>query len=270
MQIDLYNGDCLEVLKNIPDNSIDLVVTDCPYRIVAGGVSIEERADECSGILRRRAKSDGTACSNKWIKKDIDDVPSASRSGKMFSHNDISFEEWLPDIYRVLKEGSHCYIMINGRNLKDLQTAAENISDKKKDNFKFVNLLAWRKNNMTPNKYYMQQLEFILLLRKGSARNINNMGTSNCLDIPNIIGKKKHPTEKPVELMKILIENSSEEHATVLDPFMGAGSTGVAAVMSNRNFIGIEIDKEYFDIAETRLDGAKSKWLDSLLGGEGA
>lgn len=218
-----------------------------------GGVSIEERADECSGVLRRRARSDGTACSNKWIKKDVDLVPCATKSGKMFSHNDISFSEWLPEIYRVLKDGSHCYIMINGRNLKDLQVCAESIAKKKKDNFKFVNLLAWRKNNMTPNKYYMQQLEFILLLRKGKARNINNMGTSNCLDIPNIIGSKKHPTEKPVDLMRIFIENSSDIDDIVLDPFMGAGSTGIASVLSNRNFIGIEIDKEYFDIAKQRI-----------------
>lgn len=257
----LYNDDCLEALKNIPDNSIDLVVTDCPYKITAGGVTIDERPDEYSGVLRKRAISDGTKCSNKWIKKDIDSVPSAVKNGKMFSNNDIKFSEWLPEVYRVLKEDAHCYIMINGRNLKALQTDAEKVG------FKFVNLLAWRKNNMTPNKYYMQQLEFILLLRKGRARNINLMGTSNCLDIPNIIGKKKHPTEKPVELMKTFIINSCNANDVVLDPFMGSGSTGVASVETDRNFIGIEIDKDYFDIAKSRIDEANSKWLHDLLGG---
>lgn len=255
--VNLIHGDCLEALKNIPDESVDLVVTDCPYKIIAGGVTIEERKDECSGVLRKRAISDGTACSNKWIKKDLDDVPCAVRSGKMFKHNEISFSAWLPEIYRVLKRGSHCYIMINGRNLKDLQTAAEQAAGKKKKGFKFVNLLAWRKNNKTPNKYYMQQLEFVLLLRKGKARNINNMGTSNCLDIPNIIGKKKHPTEKPVDLMRIFIENSSNEGDTVLDPFMGSVSTGVACVYTNRNFIGIELDERYFNVASGEIWGAK-------------
>jgi len=235
-------------MKEIPENSIDLIVTDCPYKIVAGGVSIEERKDETKGILRKRAISDGSACSNKWIKKNLYDVPCAVRSGKMFKHNDISFSDWLPDVYRILKDGSHCYIMINGRNLKDLWTEAEKVK------FKFVNLLAWRKNNRTPNKYYMQQLEFILLLRKGKARNINNMGTSNCLDIPNIIGKKKHPTEKPVELMKIFIENSSNEGDTVLDPFMGSCPTGEACANTNRDFIGIELDEKYFNIAKKRIE----------------
>lgn len=124
--IDLRCGDCLELMKQIPDESIDLIVTDCPYKIVAGGVTVSN----LSGVFR--AVSDGTACSNKWIKKDLDDVPCAVRSGKMFKHNEISFSDWLPDIYRVLKQGSHCYIMINGRNLKDLQTAAEKAKDPEK------------------------------------------------------------------------------------------------------------------------------------------
>lgn len=118
--IDLRFGDALELMKQIPDNSIDCVVTDCPYRIVAGGVSLK-REDSPSGCLNRKYVSDGTRCSNKWIKKDINDVPSACRQGKMFLHNDMEFEDWLPDLFRVLKNGTHCYIMINDRNLKELQ-----------------------------------------------------------------------------------------------------------------------------------------------------
>ena len=66
--------------------------------------------------------------------------------------------------------------------------------------------------------------ELILMLRKGGAKPINNMGTSNIIKIPNIIGKKQHPTEKPIKLMEVLIENSSNEGDLVLDPFMGSGS----------------------------------------------
>ena len=71
--------------------------------------------------------------------------------------------------------------------------------------------------------------------------------------IPNIIGTKTHPTEKPVELMKILIENSSNEGDIVMDCFMGSGSTGVACLETKRGFIGIEIDKKYYDIAVERI-----------------
>ena len=116
-----------------------------------------------------------------------------------------------------------------------------------------MNLLAWRKQNKTANRYYMNQLEFILLLRKGKARTINNRGTSNCLDVLNIIGTKNHPTEKPVELMQILVENSSQPGETVLDPFMGTGATGVACVATGRKFIGMELDQDYFHIAGRRM-----------------
>ena len=75
--------------------------------------------------------------------------------------------------------------------------------------------------------------------------------------MPNIQkGKKTHPTEKPIELMKILIENSSLPQGVVLDPFMGTGSTGIACVNTGRNFIGIELDNNYFEIAKQRIEEA--------------
>jgi site-specific DNA-methyltransferase (adenine-specific) len=99
----------------------------------------------------------------------------------------------------------------------------------------------------------MNSCEFILFLRKGKAKRINNLGSKTILKVDNVRGKL-HPTQKPVELMKILIENSSNEGDVVLDPFMGSGSTGVACLNTNRNFIGIELDKNYFEIAKERLN----------------
>lgn len=230
--IKIKQGDSRLLLKDLDDESIDLVVTDCPYKIVQGGGTIVPRKDECSGIFNRR---------NVFIQENI-------KTGKLFDNNDIKFDDWLPKIYRVLKNNTHCYIMINGRNLCELQTIAEKVG------FKFQNLLVWDKGNVTPNKYYMQGCEYILMLRKGKAKNINNMGTSNILRIPNIIGNKLHPTEKPVDLMKTLIENSSNENDIVLDPFMGVGSTGIACMNLNRNFIGFELDSKYFNIAKERLE----------------
>lgn len=93
----------------------------------------------------------------------------------------------------------------------------------------------------------------ILMLRKGNAKNINNMGTKNILDIKNIRGNKTHPTEKPVELNEIFIQNSSNKGEIILDPFMGTGSCGVACEKLGRNFIGIEIDKKYYEIAKERI-----------------
>ena len=238
--VELINDDCLDALKNIPDESIDLVVTDCPYHIVSGGCTNIPRKDEPSGIFNRR---------NAFTQAN-------AKSGKLFDNNDIEFKDWLPEIYRVLKKDTHCYIMINARNLKDLQTEAEKVG------FKFQNILIWNKGNATPNRYYLNAYEMILMLRKGKARNINNMGCKNIIDVKNIRGNKLHPTEKPVELNKIMIENSSNEDDTVLDPFMGVGGCGLACQELNRRFIGIEIDENYFKIAQDRMFNTRNEFDD--------
>ena len=171
--IDLYNGDCLEIMKSIPDGSVDMVATDCPYKIVSGGCRKipKDGERETSGILTHRHKDNKRT---DWV--------DAVRTGKMFANNDIEFKDWLPDVYRILKDKSHCYIMVNSRNLAELQKQAELAG------FKFQNLLMWDKGNVTPNRWYMQGFECILMLRKGGAKNINNLGSSNILKVPNIIG----------------------------------------------------------------------------------
>ena len=239
--IKLYNDDCMNVMKGMPDGSVDCVITDCPYHIVSGGCSNDAvkiaRYIETGGILSHRT---GNAIQN-------------TKEGKLFDHNDIEFSEWLPEVYRVLKEGTHCYVMINARNLKDLWVEAEKVG------FVFQNLLVWDKGNATPNRWYMQAYELILMLRKGKARNINKMGTSNIIRVPNIIRTKAHPTEKPAELMMVLVENSTNEGEVVLDPFMGVGGGGVACKRLNRKFIGIEIDEKYYKIASGRLEEAPAE-----------
>ena len=234
--IELKNDNCLNVLKILKDNSVDLVVTDCPYHIVSGG---------CSKGIYGQSKYKNIDTSNNNIEN--------IEKGKIFEHNNIEFSEWLPDLYRILKNKTHCYIMINGRNLKELQQEAEKVG------FIFQNLLVWKKNNATPNRYYRNNSEFILMLRKGKARNINKMATKNILEIPNIIGKKTHPTEKPVELMKILIDNSSNINDLILDPFMGTASVGVACKELGRKFLGVEIDEKYFKIAKERLENENNR-----------
>lgn len=246
------------MLKRIQDNSIDLVVTDPPYKIIAGGVTIIEKKNETSGIFQKRVVSDGTNCSNRWIKKDLNAVPSAIKSGKMFKYNDIKFIEWLPEVYRVMKEGTHAYIMTNDRNMQELLNSAE------KAKFKLVNILVWKKNNATPNKYYMKNTEFTILFRKGKARSINDMGSKQCIEIPNIIGNKVHPTEKPISLMEYYIKNSSDINNIVLDPFMGSGTTGIAAKNLNRQFIGIEIDRDIFNIAQNRINHVEEETFEQL------
>lgn len=250
----LFNDDCMNVLKSMDAESVDLVVTDCPYHIVSGGCSND--AVKIGRYIDNDVKKD--AHGNYYLTESkhvslcgmLNDANplTYTKQGKLFKHNEIQFEEWLPEVYRVLKNGTHCYIMINHRNLKELWIKAEEAG------FVFQNLLVWDKGNSTPNKYYMNAYELILLLRKGGARKINNMGTTNILRTPNIMRNKKHPTEKPVDLMQILVENSTNEKEVVLDPFMGVGGVGVACKRTNRNFIGIEIDEKYYNVAFERMN----------------
>lgn len=247
----IHLGDTRELIKKIPDKSIDCIVSDIPYKIIAGGVKIEEFDTECGGIFNKRtAKSDGSKIGNKWQKKN-GEIPSAVRQGKMFAHNEIKFNEYLSELYRVLKKGTHCYLMINGRNLADLQKEAE------KAGFVYQNLLIWEKKNYTPNNFYMQGAEFILMLSKRPARHINNRGSKNIIKIANEVGKKVHPTQKPISLMRFLIENSTNQNDVVLDPFAGSGSTLVACIQSQRQYIGFEIDEMYYNISIQRIEEAK-------------
>jgi len=245
--------DCREFLKHFPDQFFDCVASDVPYKIVTGGARISEESIEKfgktdpKGIFNRCVVND--KLKQKWLKKSADaDNALFVSEGKLFEHCEIKFEEWLPEVYRVLKDGSHAYFMVNSRNLTELQTKAEQYG------FKFMNLLVWVKNNATPNKYYMQQCEFILMMRKGYAKNINNMGATNVFNIPNIIGNKFHPTEKPIGLMKQLIMQSTQPGDVVLEPFAGSGSTCVAAKELGIDFAACEISEKYCATANERIE----------------
>ena len=226
-KIKLINGNCLDTLKNIPNESIDLIVTDPPYPTTSRG-----NAGNSGGMLQ----------------KDI------NKKGKVFTYNNINCKEYAPEFYRLLKDGSHCYVMTNHINLIDMLNTFTDIG------FHFIKSLIWNKGNKIMGQYYMSQYEYILFFRKGKGKKINNCGTSDILSISNKKtkdkdGKNIHDTEKPVELMEVLVNNSSQENELVLDPFMGVGSTGIACIKNNRNFIGIEIDKNYFTIAKERMGG---------------
>ena len=226
-KIKLINGNCLDTLKNIPNESIDLIVTDPPYPTTSRG-----NAGNSGGMLQ----------------KDI------NKKGKVFTYNNINCKEYAPEFYRLLKDGSHCYVMTNHINLIDMLNTFTDVG------FHFIKSLIWNKGNKIMGQYYMSQYEYILFFRKGKGKKINNCGTSDILSISNKKTKDKdgtniHDTEKPVELMEVLVNNSSQENELVLDPFMGVGSTGIACIKNNRNFIGIEIDENYFTIAKERMGG---------------
>lgn len=124
--------------------------------------------------------------------------------------------------------------------------------------FKFIKSLIWDKGNKIMGQLYMSQYEYILFFRKGPAKRINECGTSDILSVPNKKTKENgvnlHDTEKPIELMKTLVRNSSQVGQRVLDPFLGIGATAIAAKELGRIFIGNELDETYHTIATKRLN----------------
>lgn len=230
-QIKLYNDDCLIIMQNLLNigmkDKIDLIVCDPPYRVTSRG-----NAGNSGGMLQEKI----------------------NRQGKVFQHNNLDCKDWFKLCYELLKDGGHCYIMCNHTNLQNYLNVA------KDSGFHFIKSLIWNKGNKIMGQYYMSQFEYILFFRKGKGVKINNCGTSDILNVPNIKtkdsqGNNIHNTEKPVELMKILIENSSKENEIVMDFACGVGSTLLACQESNRQCIGCEVDENYYEIAIKRLKG---------------
>ena len=224
--IKIVNENAIDIMKKIKDESVDLIVTDPPYKVTARG-----NAGNSGGMMKSKL----------------------SMEGKIFKHNDIKPIEYIPEFYRLLKDGSHCYIMTNHVNLQEILNTATECG------FHFIKSLIWNKGNKIMGQFYMSQFEYILFFRKGKGKKINKCGTADILNVPNKKtkgedGKNIHDTEKPVELMEILIENSSQENDIVLDPFIGVGAVGIACKKLNRNCFGIELDEKYYKIACDRIE----------------
>ncbi len=223
-----YCGDSRNLLKLIEPGSIDLIVTDVPYKVTSRGNS-------------------SNTMSGYWVE-------AQSRKGKIFANNDIEIEEYLDELYRVLKESTHCYVFTNNLNLPHFLEVIG------KSRFKFVKSVIWDKCCMITGRYYMGCYEHILLLRKGGDRPINDCGTPDILRVP--IGDKPvfadgayvNPTAKPVELYEVLIRNSSEKGDLVLDPFCGSGTIGRACKKTGRRFIGFDIDEKQVEYATKSIE----------------
>ena len=223
--IDLRHGDCLEVMQNIPDGSVDLVVTDPPYKIQTSGAGLYKQADK------------------QYVKE-------------LCGMKDGFSPAILDELCRVMKK-INIYIFCSQKQIIPL---LEYFVKGKGCNW---NLLTWHKTNPVPacgNKY-LTDTEFILFFREKGVPIYGEFKTKFTYYVTPLNQKDKkrfgHPTIKPLEIVQNLILNSSAENDVVLDPFVGSGTTGVACVNTGRRFIGMELDTDYFDIAKQRINEAK-------------
>ena len=160
--------------------------------------------------------------------------------GKMFEIP--VFSVWMAAALDAAKADADAYFMTNDRNFADMINAA------KDSKWKIHNILVWQKLTGIPNRWYFKDVEFTVYCWKGKAKTINHPGSKQTFKIGHT-DDRKHPSEKPTGLMAHYIENSTQRGQTVLDPFMGNGTTGVACAKLGRKFIGVELEPKYFDIA---------------------
>ncbi len=222
--IELWHGDCLELMRNIPDGSVDLVITDPPYIIETSGAGLYRQADK-RYIKELNCMKDGFDASV------LDEL--CKKMKKINVYFFCSQKQIIPLIDYFVKN--------------------------KKCNW---NLLSWHKSNPVPacgNKY-LTDTEFILFFREKGVKVFGEFKTKFTYYVTplNQADKKKygHPTIKPLEIVHNLVLNSSTENDVVLDPFAGSATTGVACVNTNRRFIGIELDDGYFETAQRRINEA--------------
>lgn len=233
--IDLKHGDCLELMKDIPDGSVDLVLTDPPYGTTACKWDSVIPFEPMWEQLNRIIKPNGAIClfgsepfSSYLRMSNIENFKYDWIWNKKLAGNGILAKKQplkIHEIVSVFHSGIYMPQMTKGRYRKKM---------------------GLKESEITSGNSYANQTENDLYYPKS----ILEYGTGNMRK------GRLHPTQKPVDLLEYLIRTYTNEGETVLDFTMGSGSAGVACVNTNRRFIGIEKDDKYFEIAKQRIDAA--------------
>jgi site-specific DNA-methyltransferase (adenine-specific) len=214
----VFEGDAVEWLRTMPSDSVDLVVTDPPYE------SLEKH--RAIGTTTRLKHS--KASSNDWFRV----FPNAR------------FPELFREIHRVLARNRHFYLFTDAETMFTAKPIAESVG------FKFWKPLVWDKQKIGMGYHYRSRHEFVLFFEKGK-RKISDLGVPDIISVPRIHGG--YPTEKPAAVSEVLVRQSTLPGELVVDPFMGSGSVGVAALRLGRRFLGTDVSRAAIDLTEDRL-----------------
>jgi modification methylase len=243
----IHRGDCIEVLRSLPDASVDMVFADPPYNLQLGG------------DLLRPDNSKVDAVDDDWDKFDS------------FAEYDAFTRAWLKECRRVLKPEGSIWVIGSYHNVFRLGSAIQDLG------FWVLNDIIWRKSNPMPNfkgtRFTNAHETLIWAARSREQKRYTfnydalkafNEDTQMRSDwtlalctgeerIKDADGKKAHPTQKPEALLHRVLLSATKPGDVVLDPFFGTGTTGAAAKRLGRRFIGIERDETYADVAEKRI-----------------
>ena len=213
----LYKGDCLEIMDKLIEEGVKV---DCILTDPPYGINFKSN-------FRKEKYNE--------IENDND----------LFFLNDLFMKS-----FELMNENTHIYCFCSWHNVDKFKISFEKY-------FKLKNIIVWNKNNTSMGDLkgsYAPKHEFILYGHKGR-RIRNGFRYADVIEAKRS-GNKLHPTQKPIDLLDIFIKQSTKENETILDCFMGSGSTGVACINADRKFIGIELDENYFNIAENRIKEA--------------
>lgn len=231
----LYNRDCMAAMRRIKRDSVDLIVTDPPYNL---GNFMKDRDTNLSKMR------DNFFATAGWDNMEFKDWKA-------------SMDSFFKSASRVMKNGGSMIVFMAIIKVETIIKLAE------KYGFYYKTTGIWHKTNPMPrnmNLHFVNSTEaWIYFTYKTRTGTFNNSGAMlhdfiETSVTPN--GERKygkHPTQKPESLIKHFVDVLSNEEDWILDPFMGSGTTGVVAKKSNRNFVGIELNEEYYKIAEERI-----------------
>lgn len=229
----LIQGDCMELLKNIPDQSIDLILCDPPYNLSqysTGNMKFDWRSEINNDVA-------------EWDLKELAPI------------------DFRTEFKRILAPSGNIFIFTSYNMLGKWHEAF----DPAFDTFQFM---VWHKTNPVPSirkTSFLNSCELIICMwNRGHTWNFTRQNEMhNFIEHPICLGRErlkspKHPTQKPLGVIKHIINLASQKNDIVLDPFMGVASTGVAARELGRRFLGFEIDKEYFKAGVMRMEESES------------
>lgn len=238
--VKLFHGDCIEILNQIPEGCVDMIFADPPYFLSNGGITCH------AGKMVSVHKGD-------WDKS------------KGVEQNHAFNLEWLKECQRVLKPNGTIWVSGTTHIIYSIGFAMQQLG------FKLLNDIVWQKKNPPPNlacRYFTHSTEIVLW----AAKNIKSKHYFNYPLMKEINGGKqmknvwemnapstrekvfgKHPTQKPVELLNRIILASTKEKDLVLDPFCGSSTTGVAALVLDRKYVGIDREEDYLKLSVNRL-----------------
>lgn len=224
VRFQLALADAVSWLSSLPSGAVDLILTDPPYE------SLEKHRAIGTTTRLKRSK----ASSNDWFT-----VFPNSRFGELFA-----------EVHRVLKRDAHFYLFCDPETMFIVKPLAEAAG------FKFWKPLIWDKRTIGMGYHYRARYECILFFEKGKRR-LNDLGVPDIIEARRVRGG--YPAEKPVAVGEVLVQQSTAPGDVVIDPFVGSGAFGVAAIAASRNFAGADISASALGLTSGRLTGVGGK-----------